>query len=61
MLDWITANLATILISAFLLALCIGIVIKSRRDRKKGKTSCGCGCSGCSMNGMCHPQNKENQ
>ena len=56
MLDWITANLATILITAFLLALCIGIVIKSRRDRKKGKTSCGCGCSGCSMNGMCHPQ-----
>ena len=56
MLDWITANLATILISAFLLAFCIGIVIKSRRDRKKGKTSCGCGCSGCSMNGMCHPQ-----
>ncbi len=61
MFDWITANLATILISVFLLTICIGIVLKLRRDRKKGKTSCGCGCSGCSMNGMCHPQNKTKQ
>lgn len=57
MFTWITANLATIIITAILIAVCTLIVIKLRRDKKKGNTSCCGGCSGCAMNGMCHPQN----
>ena len=37
------------------LALIVGLVIRSMiRDKKKGKC-CGChGCTGCSMAGACH-------
>ena len=56
MSDWITQNLATILISLVLIAVCTLIIIKMRRDKKKGKTSCGCGCANCAMSGMCHSQ-----
>ena len=59
MFIWITENLATILISALLIAICTVIILKLRRDKKKGKTSCGCACSGCAMSGMCHAQTKK--
>lgn len=26
----------------------VGIVVKKVRDKKAGKSGCGCGCSGCS-------------
>ena len=58
MFAWITANLSTIIISLLLVAICMAIVIKIRRDKKKGKSSCGGGCSGCAMSGMCHPKDK---
>lgn len=28
------------------------------RNKKQGKTSCGCGCSNCALNGECHKNNK---
>lgn len=46
MIDWIIG----ILIAAALAA----VVIKKIKDKKAGKSGCGCGCSGCSMNGKCH-------
>lgn len=47
MLSWITANLATILIS-FLLIVVVGIIIvKMVKDKKQGKSSCGCDCGSC--------------
>ena len=42
-------NLADVLVIAAVLgivALAVGIL---RRNRKSGKGSCGCGCSGCSQ------------
>ena len=57
MLDFLSQNLATIIISLVLIVICALIVIKMRRNKKQGKTSCGCGCSACAMSGMCHPQN----
>lgn len=58
MLEFITANLATILICA-VLAVVVGLVIRSMaKDKKSGKTSCGCGCSGCAMKDQCH-KNKQ--
>ena len=61
MFPWITENLATILISAILIAICTGIIIKLCRNKKEGKTSCGCGCSGCAMKDMCHSQTTKNK
>lgn len=38
-----------------LVAALAGLAIFSLiRDKKRGKTSCGCGCSNCAMNGECH-------
>ena len=56
MLDWLAGNLAAILICAALLAAVAAIVAGLIRDRKRGKSSCGCGCAGCPMSGACHPK-----
>ena len=53
---WLYANLATILICVALLAVITLIIIGMIRDKKKGKSSCGCNCAGCAMSGSCHSQ-----
>ena len=53
MLAWLSGNLAAILICAALIAVVAAIVAGLIRDKKRGKSSCGCGCSGCPMNGSC--------
>ena len=55
MFVWIMENMATIVVSAVLLAIVAAVIAVMVRDRKKGKSSCGCGCAGCAMNGACHP------
>ena len=56
MLALLQANLPTILIIAGLI-LFFGLLVYSLvRDKKKGKSSCCGGCSGCPMAGKCHPQ-----
>lgn len=48
MLDWIIQNAANIIIIA-VLALAVALVIRKLvRDKRAGKSSCGCGCSNCS-------------
>ena len=54
MLEWLAANLATILVSLALLGLVGAVVAYMVRNKKKGKSSCGCGCANCPMNGNCH-------
>ena len=56
-LDWITHNLSTVLLALGLFCICFAIVRKMIRDKKQGKSSCGCGCSACAMKDMCHSQN----
>lgn len=51
---WFVGNLATILISLGLAAVVTAIVGSMLRKRRAGKSSCGCGCSSCSSNGICH-------
>ena len=58
MAEWLSANIGNIVVSAILIvivALSIRSVIKNRRS---GKSSCGCGCSHCAMKGRCHPSKK---
>ena len=54
MLSFLLANLSTIVIAAVLLLVVVLIVLKLVRDRKNGKTSCGCGCENCPSHHMCH-------
>ena len=55
MLSWLISNLATILISLFLLLIICAIVLKLVRDKRNGRSSCGCGsgCVGCAMCSQC--------
>ena len=54
MLQWIGANLGTILICLVLLAIVTFIILYLVRQQKQGKSSCGCNCAHCAMHGSCH-------
>lgn len=56
MFNWISENLATIIICAVLAAIVVAIIAGMIRNKKKGKSSCGCACSGCPMSGSCHKE-----
>lgn len=56
MLAWFAENIGTIIISAALIAAIAAVIIGMLRDWKKGKSTCGCGCSNCAMSGTCHSQ-----
>ena len=58
MLAWIAENIGTILITAALALIVALITRKLIKDKKKGKSSCGCNCAHCAMAGACHPQKK---
>ena len=46
-LAWLTDNLGTIIVSVILLAAVAAVICTMIRDRKKGKSSCSCGCAHC--------------
>lgn len=54
MLQWIGANLGTILVCLVLLAIVTFIIVYLVRQKKQGKSSCGCNCAHCAMHGSCH-------
>lgn len=56
MFTWFIQNLATILISFVLLAIVMLVVMQLRKNKKKGKHSCGCNCAHCSMADTCHKE-----
>jgi hypothetical protein len=53
MMDWITNNLSTIVVSLILLGVVALVIRKMLQDKKKGVTSCGTSCNGCAMAGSC--------
>ena len=64
MLEFLTANGGTLLIGALIAVAVVLILLKLRRDKRKGRSSCGC--ENCPSAGMCHggteqPKKKENQ
>ena len=59
MFTWIMENVATIIISGILILAVAAVIVHMVGSRRKGKSSCGCGCSGCAMNGTCHPKEQE--
>ena len=54
MLNWLATNAASIIVSIILAVLVIAIIVKLIRDKRNGKSSCGCGCTNCAMQGTCH-------
>ena len=54
MMQMIAENAGTIVVTVGLIAMVAAIVVKLRRDRKRGKSSCGGNCGACPMAGKCH-------
>ncbi|MBO4342554.1 MAG: FeoB-associated Cys-rich membrane protein [Clostridia bacterium] len=54
MLTWLSANIGTILVVTVLALIVAAIIIKLRKDKKKGVSSCGGNCAHCAMGGTCH-------
>ena len=53
MFTWLSANLVNLVIVA-VLVLIVSFAIRSMiRDRKAGKSSCGCNCASCGACGSC--------
>lgn len=56
MLAFLAANWGNIIVMAVLALVIVLIVRNLIGNKKKGKSSCGCGCSNCPSAGMCHKQ-----
>ena len=54
MIEFLSANIGTIIIALILIAVVTMIILKLKNDKKSGKSSCGCGCSGCPNSALCH-------
>lgn len=54
MLEFLSANLGTIIVLVVLAIIVGAIIYKMYRDKKKGKSSCGCNCASCPMENECH-------
>ncbi len=54
MMKFLSEYGGTIFVSLILVAVVAVVVIKLLKDKKAGKTSCGCGCKNCPSSGMCH-------
>lgn len=52
MFSWLALNWGTILVCVVLVAIIVAIVVKLRKDKKAGKSSCGGNCKACG--GACH-------
>ena len=59
MLEWLYSNMANILIIAAVLGIVALVIFSMVRDKKTGRSSCGCGCANCAMAGKCHPVAKK--
>ncbi len=44
----------TIIICVALASIVVAIIYRLIQNKRQGKSSCGCGCSSCSMQGICH-------
>ena len=59
MFNWLMQNIATILISIALMAVTALIIARLVRQKKQGKSCCGCNCANCAMRGSCYSQQTE--
>jgi hypothetical protein len=56
MIDWLASNWINIVVIA-LVGVAVFFAVQSLiKDKKAGKSSCGCNCSHCAMSGKCHSQ-----
>lgn len=54
MLQWLSVNWGSLLVSLALVGTVMAIVLYLKKLKRQGKSSCGAGCAHCAMAGMCH-------
>lgn len=57
-MDFIINNLGTIIVLLIVTAVIALTIFKLVRDKKNGKSSCGCGCESCANSKLCHGSKK---
>jgi len=57
----ITQHIPWILIALSFASLLVFIAYRLVRAKKRGESSCGCGCSQCAMRDTCHAQKPKNK
>lgn len=55
---WLSQNIGTIIVCLLLVGIISAITVSLVKKKRRGDSSCGCGCSGCPMSDSC---NKERQ
>ncbi|MBO4750613.1 MAG: FeoB-associated Cys-rich membrane protein [Lachnospiraceae bacterium] len=58
-MEWIAENLGTILVCLVLIVITGAIVAYMIRNKKTGRSSCGCNCGSCPMSGTCQKEVKK--
>ena len=53
MFSFIMSHMGDILVLGVLALVVGGIIVKMIRDKKAGKSHCGCGCEGCANREFC--------
>ncbi len=53
MIPFLSENWGTILVLAIVLATVAMVARRMYKDKKAGRSGCGCGCSGCPSKGTC--------
>ncbi len=53
-MQWIVENGGTVIVTLVMIAIAAAIIVTMRKDKKKGKSSCGYNCGCCPMAGTCH-------
>ena len=53
-MHWLSNNWGSILVALALLGIVAAIVRRLIRDRRQGRSACGCNCASCPMGGACH-------
>lgn len=51
---WLLNNISTIVICIILIAVVGMIIAYMAKNKKQGKSSCGCGCQNCALKNSCH-------
>ena len=54
MIEFLISNIATIVVGTVLVAMVLLIIFQMKKDKKQGKSSCGCKCGGCPNAQLCH-------
>lgn len=57
-MEFLRENLGTIITGIVVLVIAGSIIFKLIRDKRQGKSSCGCGCENCANSAYCHSSKK---